>query len=107
MGKSQEAMALYQDALATKKVLGDVRGIAVTQANIGTFLLQQGDARFGTEILWAAYTTFDSAGYAADAATLRAWLTTLKIRVLGPDHFNALWAEVVGGAQPAWLVDVA
>jgi len=32
-------MALYQEALATKKSLGDVRAIAVTQANFGQFLL--------------------------------------------------------------------
>ena len=79
----------------------------MAQANFGQFLLQEGMERDSLAMLWAAYTTFDGAGYAADAATPRAWLTDIKFRALGPDRFDALWAEAVGGAQPAWLVDAA
>jgi tetratricopeptide (TPR) repeat protein len=103
MGKPQEAMKLYAESLATIQALGDVRAIAVTQANFGQFLLQEGTARDAVAMLWAAFAALERAGYAADAATLRDWLTDIKHDTLGPDRFDALWSTAIGGAQPDWL----
>ena len=91
------------EALATIQALGDVRAIAVTQANFGLFLVEQGEAQTALEMLWSAYTSLVDAGYAADAATLRDRLTGIKRDTLRPDRFDALWATAIGGAQPDWL----
>ncbi len=103
MGKPQEAMALYQESLATLQALGDVRAIAVTQANFGQFLLQEGETRGAIQMLWSAYATLAGAGY--DAATMRNLLAAAKTQTLGAARFDAIWAETVGGEQPAWLAD--
>jgi tetratricopeptide (TPR) repeat protein len=103
MGKPQEAMALYQESLATLQALGDVRAIAVTQANFGQSLLQEGETRGAIQMLWSAYATLAGAGY--DAATMRNLLARVKTQTLDVERFDAIWAEAVGGEQPAWLAD--
>jgi hypothetical protein len=107
MGKPQEAMALYQESLATIQALGDVREIAATQGNFGQFLLQEGKTSAAIEMLWSAYLTLDGAGYEADAVTMRNLLAAVKTQVLGAARFDTSWAETVGGEQPAWLAAVA
>jgi tetratricopeptide (TPR) repeat protein len=107
MGKPQEAMALYQESLATIQALGDVREIAVTQANFGQFLLQEGETSAAIELLWSAYLALDGAGYEADAVTMRNLLAAVKTQTLGTARFDAIWAEAVGREQPAWLAAVA
>jgi tetratricopeptide (TPR) repeat protein len=106
MGKPQEAMALYQESLATIQALGDVRAIAVTQANLGQFLLQEGEAARALALLWEAFMTLERTGYAADAQTMRQLLAQVKTQVLGSESFDALWSAVVGSGQPGWLVNL-
>ena len=105
LGRPQEALALYEESLRTKKALGDTRGVAVTQANFGQFLLQQGEHLRAVAVLWEAYAALQAAGYAADAQTLRELLAAVRAQVLGPEAFDRAWEEAVGQAQPGWLCE--
>jgi len=58
-------------------------------------------------MLWSAYATLASAGYDADAATMCNLLAAAKTQTLGTARFDAIWAEAVGGEQPAWLAAAA
>lgn len=106
LGRPQEALALYEEALRTTKTLGDPREVAVTQAHYGQLLLATGEPRRGLAMLWEAAQTLHDRGYAADAQTMRQFLAAVKAQALGPEAFDRLWQEAVGGPQPAWLQDV-
>src|SRR2546426_11663156 len=102
-GKVQEALALYEEALRTKQGLGDVRGVAVTRANVSQLLLQQGEHGRALHLAWQAYSSLEQQGYTSDAQVMRQLLTSIKGEVLGPGPFDARWAEVIAEPQPGWL----
>ena len=105
-GKPQEAMALYEQSLRTKQELGDLREVAVTQANFSQLLLQQGEQQRALQMAWQAYTDLHEHGYTYDAQIMQQLLITLKGQVLGPEPFDALWAQLFQGPQPNWLTNV-
>jgi tetratricopeptide (TPR) repeat protein len=103
LGRPQEALALYEAALRTKKAMGDTRAVAVTQANYGQFLLGQGEANRAVAMLWEAFVTLDCTGYASDAEAMRQILGAARSQTLGPEAFDRAWAAAVGQPQPEWL----
>src|SRR5438105_151793 len=105
-GKPQEAMALYEQSLRTKQELGDVREVAVTQANFSQLLLQQGESRRALAMAWDAYTSLHRSGFSRDAQIMQELLISVKGEDLGPEQFDALWKEVISGPQPEWLAHV-
>lgn len=103
LGKPQEALSLYEQALRTTQELGDVHGIVVTQANFSLFLLGQGEPQRALHILWDAYSSLRHSGFSHDTQLVQSLLTSIKERVMGPEQFNLLRAEVITKPQPEWL----
>ena len=79
--------------------------VAVTQANYGQFLLQQGDINRGVAMLWEAYEALRRAGYSRDVQAMHEVLVTAKSQMLGVERFDQAWAETQGQPQPNWLTD--
>src|SRR5207237_948454 len=106
LGKPQEALALYEQALRTTQELGEVQGVAVTQANFSQLLLQQGEYPRALVMAWEAYTSLRQSGFSRDAQIIQQLLISIKGGNLGPAQFDALWQQVISDPQPDWLREV-
>ena len=96
-------MALYEESLRTIQALGDTREVAVTEANYGQFLLQQGEHARSLPMLWDSAVLLDRCGFAGDAETMRQILTVVKTSILKTQRFDQLWRETIAQPQPDWL----
>ena len=104
-GKPAEAMKLYEESLQTKQQLGDVRGIAVTQANMSQVLFSSlNEPQQAIALAWEAYQSLDSHGYIADAQTMQSILADMKST--NPTSFDTLWSQQFQQPQPDWLLNV-
>jgi hypothetical protein len=45
-------------------------------------------------------------GFISDAQAIQHLLISIKVQMLDPALFDALWAQVIHQPQPAWLRDV-
>jgi tetratricopeptide (TPR) repeat protein len=105
-GMPQEALAFYEQALRTTQELGDMREVAVTQANFCQLLFQQGEYHRVLSMAWEAYTILHKSGFTYDAQVVQQLLISIKGQMLGPVQYNALWVQVIHQPQPDWLRDV-
>ena len=97
---------MYEQALEIDQELGDVRGVAVTQANYSQLLLQQGELPYALKMAWDAFTSLERSGFSHDAQIMQQLLISIKGQVLGPVQFDAAWEHAVHQPQPDWLRDV-
>ena len=71
-GKPQEAMALYQESLATIQALGDVREIAVTQSSMADVLSQMGKPQEAMALYQESLATIQALGDVRSIAATQA-----------------------------------
>jgi hypothetical protein len=93
-------------ALRTTQELGDVREVALTQANLSHLLFQQGEHHHALFIVWEAYSSLQQSGFISDAQAIQHLLISIKVQMLDPALFDALCAQVIHQPQSAWLRDV-
>ncbi|MCX8066807.1 MAG: CHAT domain-containing protein [Anaerolineae bacterium] len=94
-GDLEGAMRLYQESLAIKESLGDLRGKAATLAMMGQVLLARGQPLEGVRALREALEILVGRGARADAERVAGILEGVR-RELGEEVFGALWARGAG-----------
>jgi tetratricopeptide (TPR) repeat protein len=106
LGNPQEALLVYEQVIPVYQDLGDVRSVAVTQANFSQLLFQQGQNQHALSLAWEAYTSLHQSGFNYDALNVQRQLISIKVQILDPAHFDALWSQVIYQPQPEWLCDL-
>ncbi|HTK09019.1 MAG TPA: hypothetical protein VL485_17755, partial [Ktedonobacteraceae bacterium] len=100
-GKIADAVKLYEELLKIIQEVGDVREVAVTKANLGQLLWQEGALPQALLHIWQAYVSLSQERCLSDVEAVSAILTSMK--AIDSAHFNLVWKEVVDGPQPEWL----
>jgi len=84
--------------------LGDVREIAVTEANFAQLLFQQGEYPRALSMAWHAYTRLHERKYTRDAQIMQRMLVSMKEE--DTSRFDTLWEKSINERQPNWLRNV-
>ncbi len=100
-------MELYEQSLKAAQELGDVRGIAITQTNLGDLLWQQGEYVKALTMVWQAHESLPEHDFLPDVQRMQGILVSFKESFSSDEQaFDALWQQAASEPQPAWLNDV-
>jgi hypothetical protein len=95
LGKPQEAMVLYEQALLTKQQLGDVRGVAVTQNAMANVLVQLGKPQEAMALYEQALLTAQQLGDVRGVAVTQHAMADVLVDLGKPQEAMALYQQAL------------